>query len=107
MVALKNLKSTDSRGIDATTSAAIDRAFDASTAASSTTTSCGTKEQPGAAAAAAAAKKKAPITDITDDNFGDHESVRNPLTGEWGGYQGAEPTRNNDWEHKGRCTDFS
>lgn len=36
----------------------------------------------------------------------DHESVRNAATGEWGGYQGAEPTRNGDWEHKGRVSDF-
>ena len=21
-------------------------------------------------------------------------------------YEGAEPTRHGDWEHKGRCTDF-
>lgn len=25
---------------------------------------------------------------------------------EVGGYQGPEPTRFGDWEHKGRCTDF-
>lgn len=31
----------------------------------------------------------------------------NPDTGEEGGYRGKEPTRFGDWEHKGRCTDFS
>ena len=36
----------------------------------------------------------------------DHEDVRNPRTGEWGGYQGREPTLHGDWAHKGRCTDF-
>ena len=25
---------------------------------------------------------------------------------EFGGYDGPEPTRFGDWEHKGRCTDF-
>jgi len=43
-------------------------------------------------------------------NIGDTSSVvhrgRNEQTGEVGGYRGAEPTRNGDWEHKGRCTDF-
>lgn len=29
-----------------------------------------------------------------------------PATGETGGYDGPEPTRYGDWEHKGRCTDF-
>ena len=29
-----------------------------------------------------------------------------PLPPERGGYDGPEPTRFGDWEHKGRCTDF-
>lgn len=33
--------------------------------------------------------------------------VVNPETGEVYGYRGKEPTRFGDWEHKGRCTDFS
>jgi hypothetical protein len=28
------------------------------------------------------------------------------LPTEYGGYNGPEPTRFGDWEHKGRCTDF-
>ncbi len=28
------------------------------------------------------------------------------LPPETGGYDGPEPTRYGDWEHKGRCTDF-
>ena len=28
------------------------------------------------------------------------------LIKELGGYDGPEPTRFGDWEHKGRCTDF-
>ncbi|PRP82780.1 hypothetical protein PROFUN_09995 [Planoprotostelium fungivorum] len=34
------------------------------------------------------------------------EDYHNPNTGEIGGFKGKEPTRNNDWEHRGRCTDF-
>ncbi|KAL6755238.1 hypothetical protein V8C86DRAFT_2680914 [Haematococcus lacustris] len=41
-----------------------------------------------------------------DDEEADEEPV-NPLTGERAGYKGKEPTRFGDWEHKGRCTDFS
>lgn len=29
-----------------------------------------------------------------------------PAKDEIGGYDGPEPTRFGDWEHKGRCTDF-
>ena len=43
----------------------------------------------------------------------DHESVRNPLTGEWGGFApGREPVKVNAstgetcWAVKGRCSDF-
>eukprot|EP01108_Squamamoeba_japonica_P008496 TRINITY_DN7577_c0_g1_i1.p1 TRINITY_DN7577_c0_g1~~TRINITY_DN7577_c0_g1_i1.p1 ORF type:complete len:110 (-),score=16.98 TRINITY_DN7577_c0_g1_i1:107-436(-) len=61
--------------------------------------------------------KKAPVAaksagdDSNVEDFGpfgkvDHEDVRNSETGEWGGYQGPEPTRFSDWEAKGRCTDF-
>lgn len=34
------------------------------------------------------------------------EEYINPITGERGGPKGPEPTRNGDWEFKGRCTDF-
>jgi len=42
-----------------------------------------------------------------DDDDDDAGAQVNPDTGEVGGYQGKEATRFGDWEHKGRCTDFS
>jgi len=37
----------------------------------------------------------------------DDELKADTETGEVGGFSGKEPTRFGDWEHKGRCTDFS
>ena len=45
----------------------------------------------------AAAKESDPEDE--DDNV-------NPVTGEWLGPKGPEPTRYGDWQQKGRCTDF-
>jgi hypothetical protein len=48
--------------------------------------------------------------EVRDD---DHESVRNPVTGEWGGFAvGREPVKVSQatgetcWQVKGRCSDF-
>lgn len=59
-------------------------------------------EKKGQAASGAAA-----VTNTDDDD--DDESLRpitNPKTGEIGGPKGPEPTRFNDWERGGRCSDF-
>lgn len=37
---------------------------------------------------------------------GGAETDQQSLPPERGGYDGPEPTRFGDWEHKGRCTDF-
>ena len=34
------------------------------------------------------------------------KATSNNVEKEFGGYDGPEPTRFGDWEHKGRCTDF-
>ena len=36
----------------------------------------------------------------------DPRAAAENLPEERGGYDGPEPTRYGDWEHKGRCTDF-
>ena len=36
----------------------------------------------------------------------DPRAAAKDLPKELGGYDGPEPTRFGDWEHKGRCTDF-
>lgn len=36
----------------------------------------------------------------------DPKAAAKDLPSEVGGYDGPEPTRFGDWEHKGRCTDF-
>jgi hypothetical protein len=36
----------------------------------------------------------------------DPRAASKDLPSEVGGYDGPEPTRFGDWEHKGRCTDF-
>ena len=36
----------------------------------------------------------------------DPRAAAEDLPQEVGGYDGPEPTRFGDWEHKGRCTDF-
>lgn len=36
----------------------------------------------------------------------DPRAAASDLPPERGGYDGPEPTRFGDWEHKGRCTDF-
>ena len=72
-----------------------------------------------APAAAAAAKTPAPALSPEEEQLAnavrdvDHESVRNPVTGEWGGFAvGREPVRVSNgtgetcWSVKGRCSDF-
>merc|ERR1712059_203964 len=40
------------------------------------------------------------------DPLPEHPGGVNPVTGEFGGPKGPEPTRYGDWERKGRVTDF-
>jgi hypothetical protein len=44
--------------------------------------------------------------DEEDEDDEDLSMYINPVTGERGGPKGPEPTRYNDWERKGRCSDF-
>jgi hypothetical protein len=41
-----------------------------------------------------------------DEDDEDLSMYINPVTGERGGPKGPEPTRYNDWERNGRCSDF-
>eukprot|EP00756_Hemistasia_phaeocysticola_P056536 Hpha_TRINITY_DN3278_c0_g1::TRINITY_DN3278_c0_g1_i1::g.185952::m.185952 len=43
---------------------------------------------------------------IKNTDKADETLVRNPKTGEVGGYPGLDPTRYGDWEKGGRCIDF-
>jgi len=49
---------------------------------------------------------KRPASSVTVEPQFDPRAAGTDLPPEIGGYEGPEPTRFGDWEHKGRCTDF-
>lgn len=49
---------------------------------------------------------EAPATFVEKEPLEKHPGGVNPVTGEYGGPAGPEPTRYGDWERKGRVSDF-